>query len=169
MTTVVVGQNFHGTLAPAPVDQTPKKQPPQVTLDPTLSRPLLLGVRRRVPFRLELPRFVANLSRPAYDLPIRVYNIKKGYRAVRLTFSTSQTDYWGIEETSWYEAPALADASFTQRIRGREFSLYYSGPHLHMVVLRENGATYWVVNTVLDALSNETMLAIARGLQPLPK
>ena len=55
------------------------------------------------------------------------------------------------------------------RIRGREFSLYYSGPHLHMVVLRENGATYWVVNTILDSLSNETMLAIARGLQPLPK
>jgi len=25
------------------------------------------------------------------------------------------------------------------------------------------------VNTVLDSLSNETMLAIARGLQPLPK
>jgi hypothetical protein len=38
-----------------------------------------------------------------------------------------------------------------------------------MVVLRENGATYWVVNTVLDSLSNSTMLAIARGLQPLPK
>jgi hypothetical protein len=38
-----------------------------------------------------------------------------------------------------------------------------------MVVLRESGATYWVVNTVLDSLSNETMLAIARGLQPLPK
>jgi hypothetical protein len=38
-----------------------------------------------------------------------------------------------------------------------------------MVVLREHGATYWVVNTVLDSLSNETMLAIARGLAPLPK
>ena len=88
---------------------------------------------------------------------------------MRLTFSTSETDYWGIEETNWDEAPALSDASFTQRIRGREFSLYYSGPHLHMVVLRESGATYWVVNTVLDGLSNETMLAIARGLQPLPK
>jgi hypothetical protein len=24
------------------------------------------------------------------------------------------------------------------------------------------------VNTILDSLSNETMLAIARGLQPLP-
>ena len=31
-----------------------------------------------------------------------------------------------------------------------------------MVVLRQGGATYWVVNTLLDSLSNETMLAIAR-------
>lgn len=38
-----------------------------------------------------------------------------------------------------------------------------------MVVLRANGATYWVVNTILDSLTNETMLSIARGLQPLPK
>ena len=88
---------------------------------------------------------------------------------LRLTFSTGLNEYWGIEETNWDEAPALADASFVHRIRGREFSLYYSGPHLHMVVLRENGATYWVTNTILDSLSNETMLAIARGLQPLPK
>ena len=55
MATVVVGQNFHGTLAPAPVDQTPKKQPPAVTLNPSLTRSTLLGVRRRVRFRLELP------------------------------------------------------------------------------------------------------------------
>jgi LCP family protein required for cell wall assembly len=169
MATVVVGQNFHGTLAPAPVDKTPKKAPPQVTLNPGLTRSYLLSVRRRVPFRLELPRFVANYSKLEFDAPIRVYNIKKGRRAVRLTFSTGLNEYWGIEETNWDEAPALADASFVQHIRGREFSLYYSGPHLHMVVLRENGATYWVTNTILDSLSNETMLQIARGLQPLPK
>jgi hypothetical protein len=36
-------------------------------------------------------------------------------------------------------------------------------------VLRDNGATYWVVNTLLNSLSNETMLAIARGLRPLPR
>ena len=36
-----------------------------------------------------------------------------------------------------------------------------------MVVLRAHGASYWVVNTLLDALSNETMLAIAKGLKPL--
>lgn len=169
MATVVVGQNFHGSLAPAPVDQTPKKEPPQVTLDPGLARSGLLSIRRRVPFRLQLPHVVANNSTLAVDTPIRVYNIKKGYKAVRLTYSTGQTDYWGVEETNWDAAPALAEASFTQTIHKRQYSLYYSGAHLHMVVLRDSGATYWVVNSVLDVLSNETMLAIARGLQPLPK
>ena len=43
-----------------------------------------------------------------------------------------------------------------------------AGSHLHMVVLHAHGASYWVVNTLLDSLSNETMLAIAKGLQPLP-
>jgi hypothetical protein len=36
-----------------------------------------------------------------------------------------------------------------------------------MIVLHANGATYWVENTLLDDLSNETMLAIAKGLKPI--
>ena len=36
-----------------------------------------------------------------------------------------------------------------------------------MIVLRQGGATYWVVNSLLDNLSNETMIAIAKGLKPL--
>ena len=38
-----------------------------------------------------------------------------------------------------------------------------------MVVLRTPKARYWVVNTLLDSMSNETMLAIAKGLLPLGK
>jgi LCP family protein required for cell wall assembly len=169
MATVVVGRNFHGTLAPAPVDKTPKRQPPQVTQNGPDTRRLLLSVRRRVPFRLQTPRLIASDSQLAFESPIRVHTIKKRHPAVRLTYQWGENEYWGIEQTDWAEAPVLADASFLQRIRGREYSLYYSGPHLHMVVLRENGATYWVVNTILDSLSNETMLAIARSLRPLPK
>jgi LCP family protein required for cell wall assembly len=169
MATVVVGRNFHGTLAPSPVDKTPKRQPPQVTQNGPDTRRLLLSVRRRVPFRLETPRLIASGSQPTSESPIRVHTMKKGHPGVRLTYQWGENEYWGIEQSDWAEAPVLADASFLQRIRGREYSLYYSGPHLHMVVLRENGATYWVVNTILDSLSNETMLAIARGLRPLPK
>jgi hypothetical protein len=35
-----------------------------------------------------------------------------------------------------------------------------------MVAFEENDAVYWVSNTLLDSLSNETMLAIAKGLRP---
>jgi hypothetical protein len=91
----------------------------------------------------------------------------KGHLAVRLTFQTGINEYWGIEETTWNDAPILDSPSFEQRIHGRVYDLYYSGPHLHMVVLKQNGATYWVTNTILDTMSNETMLAIARGLRPI--
>ncbi len=72
-----------------------------------------------------------------------------------------------MEETDWTGAPILADRSFQHDLGGREFSLYYNGPHLHMVVLRVGKTSYWVVNTLLDSLSNETMIAIAKGLRPL--
>ena len=169
MATLVVGQNFHGSIAPAPVDKTPTRQPPNVTPNAAMTRSLLLQVRKRVRFRLQVPRLVESSSRLEFDAPIRVYNISKGHRAVRLTFRIGSNEYWGIQETNWNEAPALADPSFVHRIKGREYALYYSGAHLHMVVLRKDGATYWVVNSILDELSNETMLAIARGLAPLPK
>jgi len=169
MATVVVGQNFHGTIAPAPVDQTPTKQPAMVTPNPALTRSLLLQASKRLRFRLQMPRLVESSSRLEFDAPIRVYGISKGHRAVRLTFRIGSNEYWGIEETNWNDAPALASPSFVHKIKGREYALYYSGAHLHMVVLRKDGATYWVINTILDELSNETMLAIARGLTPLPK
>ena len=63
--------------------------------------------------------------------------------------------------------PVLSDKSFQKRLGGREFSLYYSGSSLQMVVLRVHARSYWVVNSLLDTLSNETMLAIAKGLKPL--
>ena len=86
---------------------------------------------------------------------------------MRLVFRTGGNEYWGVEETDWEDAPVLDERNFHQRLNGRPYDLYYHGRHLHMVVLHANGATYWVVNTLLDSLSNETMLAIAKGLQPL--
>jgi hypothetical protein len=169
MIAAIVGQTFHGTLAPQPIDETPKAQPPYVTYEPSVTVPLLRSARGRVPFRLEFPTLLERSSRADYELPIRVYRITPSEKAVRLTFKTGQNEYWGIEETNAKGLPVLADKSIRHRIRGRVFDLYYSGPHLHMAVLHEHGATYWVVNTLLDSLSNETMLAVAKGLRPLSK
>jgi hypothetical protein len=151
------------------VDETPKKQPPNVVVNPGLSLSALRSVNSKLAFPLEVPHVVERTSQLEFDAPVRRYFIQRHHRAVRLSYRTGADEYWGIEETDWNDAPILANPSFTHKIRGRTFDFYYSGPHLHMVVLRENGATYWVTNTILDSLSNETMLAIARGLRPLGK
>ena len=45
--------------------------------------------------------------------------------------------------------------------------MFGNGPKLHMIAFRENGNSYYVTNTLLNRMSNETMLAIAKGLKPL--
>ncbi len=169
--TVIVGSTFHGDLAPVVIPTTPTRQPPNVRRDPGATRSTLFRVRKRLPFTVEYPTLLessSNLDNGYGETPVRIYPLG-GTPALRLTFRKGPLEYWGIQETNWADAPVLDDKSLTQRVGGREFELHYTGAHLHMVVLRDNGATYWVVNTLLDSLSNETMLAIARGLRPLPR
>jgi LCP family protein required for cell wall assembly len=169
MVTVVVGSTFHGALAPAPVDRTPVKEPAAVRYDPAQSQSVLKSVRRRAGFQLMVPTVVESSSRIDSEVPLRLYYFKKHEKAVRLTFLSGRdiSGYWGIEETTWKDAPVLQQPNFKHVIKGREYDFYYSGPHLHMVVLHVGDASYWVVNDLLDTLSNETMIAIAKGLKPL--
>jgi hypothetical protein len=143
-----------------------------VRYDAGPGKELLQPLEKKVKFRLMVPTVLERNSSPDTlpgDKAVRQYWIdKRGrHKGVRLVFRTGGNDFWGIQETDFTDAPALADKSFRHDLGGREFDLYYSGPHLHMVVLRANGGTYWVVNSLLDSLSNETMLAIAKGLKPL--
>jgi LCP family protein required for cell wall assembly len=167
MLTVIVGHTFHGTIGNPPPEVTLTRQPPAVVYNPSASLPLVKSVRRKVPFRLEYPTKIEQSSIPDPDVPVRNYPLDKKHEAVRLTYRTGSRGYWGIEMMDWNGAPVLSERNFRRFIGKREFDLYYSGAKLHMVVLRENGATYWVVNTLDDQLSNDTMLAIARGLRPL--
>jgi LCP family protein required for cell wall assembly len=171
MLMVVLGQTFHGTIAAIPPRIVPTHQQATVHYDAsaaTLLRPYV----KKVPFKLMVPTVLDRSSSPDTlygDKPIAYYwmdNARK-HKGVRLVFHNGANEFWGVQETDFTAAPALADRSFHRILGGRAFDLYYSGTHLHMVVLRQGGSTYWVVNTLLDSLSNETMLAIAKGLKPL--
>jgi LCP family protein required for cell wall assembly len=169
---VVVGQTFHGTLAKAPADKTPERKPPQVKKDPTATRTYLKDAQRRVDFPLYLPTVLERSTSVPFESPVRSYAITDDDRAVRLVLATAASGYdefWGIQQTTWEDAPALQQPSTRRRIKGRNYDLYFNGAKLHMVVLRGEEASYWVVNTLLDTLSNETMLEIAKGLRPLKK
>lgn len=169
--TVIVGQTFHGSLAPAPIDQTPRRERPNVVSGASAARDLLRERQPRVPFPLLVPTVIERSSWIDSTMPVRMYWIDRDrkYKAVRLVYRMGSNEYWGVQMTDWEGAPALSDRSLTRRIGGRTYDLYYNGAKLHMVVLRTPQASYWVINTLLDRLSNETMLAIAKGLRPLGK
>jgi LCP family protein required for cell wall assembly len=165
MLRVVVGQTFHGTIADAPVDDTPEHQPPAVVRDPSevLS---LVAEARRVDFKPLVPTVKEQSSVLDPALPFRAYRVE-GHDAIRIVYRTGAGLYWGIQQTSWTDAPVLAGANVERKIAGRTYRLYFDGSRLYMVAFEENGAAYWVSNTLLHELSNETMLAIAKGLKPL--
>ncbi|MGZ8694925.1 MAG: LCP family protein [Gaiellaceae bacterium] len=166
MLVTIVGSTYKGNLAPAPKDRTPERVLPNVVNNPDVAL-AALRQSRRVPFPLQVPTVIERSSVLDPEEPVRVYKISGDHKAVRLTFRTGAFGYWGIEETDWTEAPVFSASNQHRRMKGRDYDLYFSGSHLHMVVLRIGDRSYWVVNTLNDDLSNETMLAIARGLKPL--
>ena len=171
MLTVIVGQTFHGTLAEAPVDKTPPPQKPNVAPGADASLALLRERAAKVPFKVMVPTVLERTSWIDRERPVRMYRIDpdRKHKTIRLTYRTGASEYWGVQMTDWEDAPVLSERNFTRTIGGRLYELHYNGPKLHMVVLRQGGASYWVVNTLLDSLSTETMIAIAKGLRPIDK
>ncbi len=175
MLLVALGSAFHGTMEPLPPTNVPQHVAASVRYDASTGKGLLAGLQKKVKFPLYTPTILERNSTPdpaPGDTAVRTYWIdgRGKHKAVRLVFRSGfggSYAYWGIQETNWDGAPALGDKSFRHDLGGREFDLHYTGSHLHMIVLHEHGATYWVVNTLLDSMSNETMLAIAKGLKPL--
>lgn len=164
--TAVVGQSFHNQLAAVPERVPLERHAPLTRYDRLATASLVRAQQKDVGFKLMVPATIERSSWPDPVMPIRVYRIADDYDAVRLVFRHG-LEYWGVQQTNWPDAPVLDSKNLRRVINGRAYDLYYRGAKLHMVVLHLNGASYWVVNTLLDSLSNETMLSIAKGLQPL--
>jgi len=170
LTVVVVGSSFGGELSnpEAHVVAVAPHQPPAVRTDPGATLAPLQEVRSKVPFRIMLPHVVESSSRLSQLDPVRAFKPAPHRHELVLTFVTGSSNvYWSVIETDWTSAPILRRPTGHVRRGGRSFALYTTGGNIHMVVLRARGKSYWVVNTLRDELSNETMLAIAQGLQPL--
>jgi LCP family protein required for cell wall assembly len=169
LTVVVVGASFGGTVA-NPADSTqapPPKQPAQVqTFD---ARPTIDGANVHVPFPVLYPTAIASGSQFTSMEPVRAFKPVAHRKELALTFVTgAQNVYYQVIETNWNEAPALRNPTgkYLDKKTGRHFDLFTTSGNIHLIAFRRGGATYWVYNTLRDELSNETMLAIARGLQP---
>ncbi|MCW2971966.1 MAG: LytR family transcriptional regulator [Thermoleophilia bacterium] len=106
-----------------------------------------------------------------YDEPVYHYKVAKGtkfYDAYRLVGEVTETSgpiYWGLQGTNWPNPPILDSPTREVTKAGRTYKLFFNGTHLHRVAWSQNGGTYWVENSLLDKLSNESLLAVAYGVK----
>jgi LCP family protein required for cell wall assembly len=170
LTVVVVGSSFDGQLnnPQAHVATTPTHTPPAVRTEASATTYSLDQVKSKVPFRILAPTAIEQSSRLSSFDGVRAFKPVPHRHELVMSFVTGAGNvYWQVIETDWTNAPVLRHPTATEHIGGRTFQLYTTGGNIHMIVLRQGGASYWVVNTLRDELSNETMIAIAKGLQPL--
>ncbi|HYX83764.1 MAG TPA: LCP family protein [Gaiellales bacterium] len=99
-----------------------------------------------------------------YTIPYNGHNWASMYAEFQLT--TTVGGYWGIEETRFTEAPILQNPQATRNLDGRSYRFFFNGSHIHLIGFIEHGTAYWVTNTLLDELTNQEMIAIARSLKP---
>ena len=85
------------------------------------------------------------------EAPVRVYTLGGSTRpCVSRSTPNGGIQLLGHRGDDWDDAPVLVEPNVTRSSAAATYELYFYGSHLHMVVLRDDGATYWVVNTLLE-------------------
>ncbi len=75
--------------------------------------------------------------------------------------------YYDVQGTDWLNPPIIAHPDETQSSGGRTYMIFADGDHIHMVAWRQGKVLYWVINTLLEDLTNQQMMGIAHSVQPL--
>lgn len=126
----------------------------------------LATASKRLPFPILYPTVRATGS--TFE-GVNRYSVAKGhgyYQAYRLVAKTATGDYYGLQATNWPDPPILDSPTREVTRGGRTYQLFFNGTKLHLIAWHQGAGTYWVANSILDKLSNETMLAIATGVKP---
>jgi hypothetical protein len=101
----------------------------------------------------------------AYDLRDRSGRLHNAYVAVWQQDTLG--GYYDFEGTNWLGPPIVAHPNEERKIGHTKYMIFTDGSHIHLVAWREHGMLYWLTNTLLEDLSNQQMLAIARSAKPL--
>jgi polyisoprenyl-teichoic acid--peptidoglycan teichoic acid transferase len=110
----------------------------------------------------------------------RVYHLKDtdeerhgAYRMVIVLPLSDGVHYIGMQGIQgWSDPPALDNPSLTKTIHGREYEIFVDGDRVSMVAWHRGDNTYWVSNDLLNTLTNDQMVGMARSAKviiPNPK
>ncbi|HWX46370.1 MAG TPA: LCP family protein [Solirubrobacteraceae bacterium] len=123
----------------------------------------------QVPFPVLYPRLQTG---PATQEEVRPYALPDPeghlHHAYTVVFQQSILGgYYDVEGTDWLEPPIVAHPQETRQVGSRTYMFFADGEHIKMIAWREHHALYWVINTLLEELTNQQMLDIARSALPL--
>jgi LCP family protein required for cell wall assembly len=101
----------------------------------------------------------------------RVYHFKDtggkrhaAYRMVAEYGPEFETQYFGVQGIQgWSNPPILDNPSETRTIHGREYDIFVDGDRVSMIAWHRGDSTYWISNSLLQSLTNDQMLGIARS------
>ena len=101
----------------------------------------------------------------------RVYHVKDedgnrhgAYRMVASFGPYYETHYFGVQGLQgWSDPPILDNPSLTKSINGREYDIFVEGDRISVVAWRRGDNSYWVSNDLLNTLTNDQMIGIARS------
>jgi LCP family protein required for cell wall assembly len=123
----------------------------------------------QVPFPVLYPRLQTG---PATQEEVRPYALRDQqgnlHHAYTVVFQENTIGgYYDVEGTDWLDPPIVDHPQETRQVGRRSYMIFADGEHIHMIAWREHHVLYWVVNTLLEELSNQQMLTIADSTQPL--
>lgn len=126
-------------------------------------RAMALNLAPNLPFPLEYPGLQTG---PASALEVHPYTLEDhkhlhhGYVAVWQ--QNTLGGYYDVEGLDWVNIPLFAHAR-SQKIGSRTYLIVDDGSHIHDIGWRVGRVIYFVSNTLLEDLSNQQMIAIARS------
>jgi LCP family protein required for cell wall assembly len=146
---------------------------PALSLTPTSGEALAQAraAAPQLPFALEYPRARDALADAEPDT-LRLYSIhdRRGLAHpiyVIVIDRGGLGEYYDVQGSNWTDSPLLSNPSQTVQIGSRAYSLYYAGEQIRTIAWHEDGAAYWIQNTLTNSISPREMLAMAEQTLPV--
>jgi LCP family protein required for cell wall assembly len=170
---VVIGSTFDQVVKPAEAPLQPRAAA-EVKSDPTRDLADWRSAQHHTKLKLMYPTVLplnsitGDPDFPAYP-HFRIYSLPGG-PAINVTYYLANLGGPGafdIQAMKWSNPPILDSPNQTTTVNGITYRLYLNGANIDRIAWNTNGTTMWVSNTLGEALTNRTMWAIARGIQPV--
>ena len=123
------------------------------------------------PSRLPSGAYYAESNSYEHIQDPRVYHLKDtdderhaAYRMVGVLELDDGTHYFGVQGVQgWSDPPILSNPSLTKTIHGRDYDIYIDGDRVKMIAWHRGDNSYWVSNDLLQTLTNDQMVGMARS------